>query len=96
MTSLDINLGLCYLDLCETTFKDRFGNRKKSFNHVKHKNDTKLSKEFWEIKKSNGTPRITWKIIRICRSYNLNSKHCFLCLNDKYKIATYKGDNLLN
>ena len=81
---------------CETTFKDRFGNDKKLFNHVKHKNDTKLSKEFWEIKKPNGTPKITWKIIRICRSYNPNSMRCLLCLNEKYEIATYKGDNLLN
>ena len=36
----------CYLGSCETTFKDRFGNHKKFFNHVKHKNDTELSKEF--------------------------------------------------
>ena len=86
----------CYLGSCETTFKDRFGNHKKSFNHGKHKNDTELSKEFWEIKKRSGTPKITWKIIRICRSYNPNSKHCLLCLNEKYEIATYKGDNLLN
>ena len=41
-------------------------------------------------------PKITWKIIRICRSYNPNSKRCLLCLNEKYEIATYKGDNLLN
>ena len=71
----------CYLGSCETTFKDRFGNHKKSFNHLKHKNDTELSKESWEIKKRNGTPKITWKIIRICPSYNPNSKRCLLCLN---------------
>ena len=29
------------------------------FNHVKHKNDKERSKEFWEIKKRNGTPNIT-------------------------------------
>ena len=86
----------CYIGSCETTFTDRFGNHKNSFNHVEHKNDTELSKEFWEIKKPNGTPKITWKIIRICRSYNPNSKRCLLCLNEKYEIATYKGDNLLN
>ena len=40
----------CYLGSCETTFKDLFGNHKKSFNHLKHKNDMELSKEFWEIK----------------------------------------------
>ena len=71
-------------------------NHQKSCNHIKHKNDTELSKEFWEIKKRSGTPKITRKIIRICRSYNPNSKRCLLCLNEKYEIATYKGDNLLN
>ena len=87
---------MSYLGSCETTFKDRFGNHKKSFNHLKHKNDTELSKKFWEIKKRNGTPKITWKIIRICPSYNPNDKSCLLCLNAKYEIATYKGNNLLN
>ena len=46
-----------YLGSYETTFKDWFGNHKRSFNHVKHKNDTELSKEFWEVKKRNGTPK---------------------------------------
>ena len=85
-----------YLCSCETTFKDLSGNHKKSFNHVKHKHDTEQSKEFWEIKKHNETPKITWKIIRICRSYYPNSKRCLLCLNEKYEIAIYKGENLLN
>ena len=31
-----------YLDSCETTFIDRFGNDKDFFNHVKHKNGTEL------------------------------------------------------
>ena len=55
-----------------------------------------LSKEFWEIKKRTGTPKITWNIIQICRSYNLRRRCFLLCLNEKYEIATYKGDNLLN
>ena len=71
-----------YLGSCETTCKVRFENHKKSFNHAKNKNDTNLSKEFWEIKKCSGTPKIRWKIIRICRFYD--------------KVATYRGDNLLN
>ena len=72
------------------------GNHKKLFNHVKHKNDTELSKEFQEIKKRNGTPKITWKIIKIYRSYNPNSKRYLLCLNEKSEMVTYKEDNLLN
>ena len=94
----------CYIVWCEITFEDRFGNHKKSFNHLKHKNDTELSfgkskTIFWEIKKRNGTPKITWKFVRICCSYNPNNKRCLLCLNEKYEIATYKtykGDNILN
>ena len=29
-------------------------------------------------------------------TYNRNSKCCLLCLNEKYEIATCKGDNPLN
>ena len=84
-----VNKQNCYLGSCETTlkceatFKDYFGNHEKWFNHLKGKNDTELSKEFWEIKKSNGTPKITWKIIGISPSYNPSSKCCLLCLNEK-------------
>ena len=35
------------------------------------------SKEFWEIKTRNGTPKKKLKIIRIYRSDNPNSKHYF-------------------
>ena len=99
---ITVNKQNCYLGSrettlkCETTFKDHFGNHKKSFNHLKGKNDTELSKEFWEIKKRSGTPKITWKITRICPFYNPNSKCCLLYLNEKYEIATYKGDNFLH
>ena len=75
---------------------DSLRNHKKLFNHVNHKNDTELSKEFLEIKKRNGTPKITWKIFTTCRSYNINSKRCLLCLNEKHEIVIYKGDNFLN
>ena len=94
VTSLDIKKNATLAHAKQ--FKDRFGNHQKSLNHVTHKNDTELSKKFWEIKKRNGTAKIIWKIIRICPSYNPNSKRCLLCLNEKYEIATYKGDNLLN
>ena len=39
-----------YLGSCETTFKDHFGNQKESFNHIKHKNDTKHQKNFGKSK----------------------------------------------
>ena len=40
--SLDINKNVTLAQV--KTFKGRFGNHKMSFNHVKHKNDTNLSK----------------------------------------------------
>ena len=85
-----------YFGLSETAFKVRFSNHKKSFNIVNYKNDTELSKEVWRIKESGDTPVITWEVVRRCLPYNLQSKRCSLCLNEKLEIAAYKGNNLLN
>ena len=53
-----------YYGICETTFKLRYANHKKLFNHRNHKSDTELSKEFWRIKDNN------------CVCYLLFSKTC--------------------
>ena len=47
-------------------------------------------------KSKRNKTKIAWKTIRICRSYNLNNKCCFLCLDEIYEIATYNRGNLLN
>ena len=44
----------------------------------------------------NYQKKITGKMIRMCRLYNPNSKRCLLCLNEKYEIAKYKGNNFLS
>ena len=36
-----------YKEICETTFKKRYANHKKSFNLIKSKNDINLSLEYW-------------------------------------------------
>ena len=41
-----------YYGISET----RFSNHKKSFNHEKHKNDTQLSNELWNIKAPKEEP----------------------------------------
>ena len=49
-----------YKGICETTFKKRYANHKKSFNVEKNKNDTKLSTEYWKLannKLTHGYPR---------------------------------------
>ena len=47
-----------YIGIAETTFKKRHSNHKRSFNLLTYKNDTELSKEFWEIKRRNFVPKI--------------------------------------
>ena len=48
------------------------------------------------IKRHHFTPKVTWRIIRKCTRFNTTKRKCYLCLNEKLQIASYKGDNLLN
>ena len=85
-----------YIGLCNTTFKKRYSNHKKSFNTEKYKNSTALSTEYWKVKEQNGQPTVTWKVLRKSKAYSPESKNCQLCLNEKYEIASSKEPNLLN
>ena len=51
-----------YKGICETTFKKRYANHKKSFNSEKNKNDTKLSTEYWKLANKELHIRISWSI----------------------------------
>ena len=42
--------------------KKRYRNHKKSFNVPFYKHDTKLSKEYWNLKMKELNPQISWKI----------------------------------
>ena len=99
-TSLDINenVTLAHVKQSLEIASEIIKNRSTTLNikKKKKKKNMELSKKIWEIKNRNGTSKITWKIIRLCRSYNPNRKRCLLCLNEKYKIETYKADNLFN
>ena len=53
-----------YIGLCESTFKKRFANHKSSFNHERYKNSTSLSVELWKVKEANGTPSVSWRILK--------------------------------
>ena len=52
-----------YKSNCETTFKKRFVNHKKSFNNDQYKNEMELSKEVWNLKSSNDNSEIAKKIV---------------------------------
>ena len=85
-----------YKGICETTFKNRYANHKKSFNAEKSKNDTKLSTEYWKLANKNLHPRISWSIKGNYKSYNPSLKRCSLCLHEKLEIVDDPEDILLN
>ena len=85
-----------YIGLCEGTFKKRFTSHKSSFNFERYKNSTALSTEVWRIKQMDGEPEIKWRVVRKAKAYTPESKKCLLCLAEKFEIANYPGDNLLN
>ena len=75
-----------YVGLTENQFKTRYTNHKASFNNLKKRNSTELSKYIWELKDNNISYSITWKILKRARSYSNASKRCNLCIWEKYFI----------
>ena len=71
----------------EGTFKQRYGNHRKSFNHEKHRTDTKLSKEHWRLKKLKANPQVQFHILNRCRPTK-RTGICYLCL--KYLLLNTK------
>ena len=49
-----------YTGTAETNLKQSFINHMKSFTLKQYENDTKLSKEYWGIKRNHFTPKVTW------------------------------------
>ena len=70
-----------YYGISET----RFSNHKKSFKHKKHKNDTQLSNEIWNIKvsKEDCQSIYVWKNLGHYQTYDVNTKRCLLRINEK-------------
>ena len=86
-----------YIGLCESTFKKRFAGHKTSFANAKYMHNTALSTEYWRLKNAGHAPNVTWRVIETSKAFNPELKKCYLCLSEKFRIATYKDqDNLLN
>ena len=85
-----------YKGSCETTFKKRFSNHKKSFNVPLYKHDTKLSTGYWNLKTKRLNPQMSWKIKGVYKFYNPISKRCNLFLTEKLEILDDPDRKLLN
>ena len=82
--------------ICETTFKKRYANHKKSFTMEKNKNGTKLSTKYWKPANKKLHLRISWSIKGNYKSYNTNLKRCSFCLREKLEIVNDSNEILLN
>ena len=60
------------------------------------KNESKLSNEIWPIKDSDPQPKVKWDIVKICVSYNPQTKRFELYFNEKLEIVAYEEHNILN
>ena len=67
-------------------FKNRYRNHKKSFNNIRYKHDTTLSKYIWD-KGLNPTPNIRWTILSKACPYKPGQRYCDLCLTEKHFIS---------
>ena len=88
--------GKIYCGAAENSFKVRFYNHTKSFTREDYANDRGLSKEYWDNKRKTFILKVTWSIVREFLPYSLSKRKCYLCLNKKLEIYSYKGNNLLN
>lgn len=85
-----------YFGVAEKLFKDGAYNHVKLFIHKYYRSNTELLEEYWEIKKNNYIPSLTWSIIREYPLHNVSKRKCCFYLNEKVEINSYKGKNLLN
>ena len=65
------------------SFKSRFSNHKKSFNHARYEKETKLSKYIWKLKRNEKKFTLSWSITKRAPAYSPGSKHCGLCIEEK-------------
>ena len=81
-----------------TAYKKR--NSKQAFRTIKNPSTTKTTKMTrnyrMKIKASKEEPVFVWKNLGQHQPYNVNTKWCLLCLNEKLQITIYRENNMLN
>ena len=81
-----------------TAYKKR--NSKQDFRTIKNPSTTKTTKMIrnyrMKIKASKEEPVFVWKNLGQHQPYNVNTKWCLLCLNEKLQITIYRENSMLN
>ncbi len=80
-----------------STFKERYRNHIKSFNHKRYSKRHRTFEIYLELKDNKQDFDITWSVLKQSISYTGGSKRCNLCLEEKLCILKDKNkQNLLN
>jgi hypothetical protein len=79
-----------------TTFKERYGNHKKSFKLRRYKNDTELPKYIWGLKSNNRDYTLKWSILKRAGAYSSGAKRFNLCVEEKLCITDANKHVTLN
>ena len=83
-----------YFGLAETSFKSRFTNHNKDFNHGQFKKCIELSKYIWLLKEDQIVSRIRWSIFeKVSGRTKIN--YCLLCLAENLHLIEHFNDNRL-
>ena len=85
ITTTDNNDTKTYIGVTSNDFKTRYRNHCKSINNIKYRNETELSKHIWQIKENGRSYEVKWGIIKQFTT-PVNSKKCYLCLEEKLLI----------
>ena len=97
VTTKDNNERKTYIGMTATTFKERYRNHKKSFDDIKYKNETELSKYVWNLKLDKKLYKINWSILSRASSIKAGGSNCNLCLEEKLQIiSNYNSSSSLN
>ena len=91
-----VNKEMEYRGATEGEFKNRHYNHTSSFNNIRYKNNTELSKYVWRLKEDENVFSMTWKKLDSAKAYNNSSKRCNLCLTEKLHILEADKQSLLN
>ena len=85
VTSLG-NVEETYTGLTSYTFKIRYANHIKSFNHENYSTESKLSTYLRKLKKESVNYSISWKIIDRGKPFSPIHGNCQLCTKEKFHI----------
>ena len=58
-----------YIGMTDNSFKERYRNHKKSFDHHIYARETELSKFAWELKESGQKYNLKWLILKQAAAY---------------------------